>query len=69
MSDRPTVLHGVIHGKTIELKQEPGVPEGQRVQVEIRPAEETRGQCPPPEEPRAGWNGWMSIPPSRRENS
>ena len=31
---------GVIHGKTIELEQEPGLPEGQRVTVEVRPLDE-----------------------------
>ena len=35
-----SALQGVIHGKTIELEQEPGLPEGQRVTVEIRPLDE-----------------------------
>jgi uncharacterized protein (DUF433 family) len=33
-------LHGVIHGKTIELEQESGLPEGQRVAVEVCPLDE-----------------------------
>jgi len=33
-------IHGVIHGKTIELECEPGLPEGQRIEVEIRPLDE-----------------------------
>jgi uncharacterized protein (DUF433 family) len=32
----PTI-QGVIHGKTIELEAEPGLPDGQPVSVEIRP--------------------------------
>ena len=28
-------IHGVIHGKTIELEREPGWPEGERVAVTI----------------------------------
>jgi len=36
-------IHGVIHGKTIELDREPGLPEGQRIAVEVRPLDE-----PPP---------------------
>jgi uncharacterized protein (DUF433 family) len=32
-----TVLKGVIHGKSIELTEESGLPEGQEVSVEIRP--------------------------------
>jgi hypothetical protein len=30
-------MHGIIRGKTIELDQEAGVPEGQTVEVAIRP--------------------------------
>jgi hypothetical protein len=30
---------GVIRGKTIELEEGPGLPEGQRVEVEIKPVE------------------------------
>src|SRR5713101_8013996 len=33
-------IQGVIHGKTIELENEPGLPEGQRVAVEIRSVDE-----------------------------
>ena len=33
-------IHGVIHGKTIELETEPGLPEGQRIAVELRPLDE-----------------------------
>ncbi len=35
MSD---LVHGVIHGKTIELQSDPGLGEGQAVEVLIRPA-------------------------------
>lgn len=33
-------INGVIHGKTIELETEPGLPEGQRIAVELRPLNE-----------------------------
>lgn len=33
-------IHGVIHGKTIELEHEPGLPDGQRIAVELRPLDE-----------------------------
>lgn len=29
-------LHGRMHGKTIELDEDPGVPEGQEVEVHVR---------------------------------
>jgi hypothetical protein len=32
-----TTLQGVIHGKTIELEQAPGLPDGQQVGVTIEP--------------------------------
>ncbi len=31
------VMHGIVHGRTIEFEQEVGVPEGQEVEVLIRP--------------------------------
>ena len=31
------VMHGIVHGRTIEFDQELGVPEGQEVEVLIRP--------------------------------
>ncbi len=33
-------LRGVIHGKTIDLDQESGLPDGQRVAVDVRPLQE-----------------------------
>ena len=35
-----TSIPGVIHGKTIELERESGLPEGQRVAVEVSPLDE-----------------------------
>ena len=35
----PTI-QGVIHGKTIELERAPGLPEGQRVAVEVSPLDD-----------------------------
>jgi len=31
-----TIFKGVVHGKTIELDQEPGLPEGQEVEVQVK---------------------------------
>jgi uncharacterized protein (DUF433 family) len=33
-------IYGVIHGKTIELEREPGLPQGQRIAVDVRPLDE-----------------------------
>ena len=32
------ILHGVVHGKTIELADDPGIADGQSVEVVVRPA-------------------------------
>ena len=35
-------LHGKVHGKTIELAEELGVPEGQEVEITVRTVVSTR---------------------------
>ncbi len=37
MNEAPTLLKGIVHGKTIELELEPGLPEGQVVSVTVQP--------------------------------
>ena len=32
-----TSIKGIVHGKVIELDQEPGLPDGQEVSVTLRP--------------------------------
>lgn len=32
------ILHGVVHGRTIELTDDPGIADGQSVKVIVRPA-------------------------------
>ena len=36
------VIHGVVHGNTIELRESPGVPDGQKVEVVVRVVETAR---------------------------
>lgn len=36
----PVTLKGVVHGKTIELEHDSGLPDGQEVAVTVRPAKE-----------------------------
>lgn len=31
-----TSMHGIIHGRTIELAADPGIADGQQVEVEVR---------------------------------
>jgi hypothetical protein len=32
-----TTMKGIVHGKTIELEDEPGLPDGQKVSVTVEP--------------------------------
>ena len=58
--NNPTMLKGVIHGRTIELEQEPGLPPGQPVFVSIEPRLEAnnQGQLPPGEGLRQAFGAW-----------
>jgi uncharacterized protein (DUF433 family) len=47
-------IQGVIHGNTIELSEAPGLPDGQRVVVQLQPLEE-----PPPK-----WLEHFTVDPS-----
>jgi uncharacterized protein (DUF433 family) len=50
-----TMIHGIIHGRTIELQDEPGLPDGQAVTVTIQRIEQVSqgpslvGEIPPVE--------------------
>ena len=48
MTSDSGVFKGVVHGKTIELDQEPGLPEGQEVQVTVEPVRAGAGEGPLP---------------------
>jgi len=39
MTNETNILKGTIHGKTIELEQEPGLPDGQLVSVTLCPTQ------------------------------
>jgi uncharacterized protein (DUF433 family) len=47
-------IQGVVHGNTIELSEPPGLPDGQRVVVQLQPAEE-----PPPK-----WLEHLTVDPT-----
>lgn len=49
-----TILSGVVHGNTIQLDQEVGLPEGQRVSVIVQPESEHI----PGEGLRRAFGGW-----------
>ena len=47
MANACSVLKGIIHGKTIELESEPGLPDGQEVTVRIQPVAVLNPSAPP----------------------
>ncbi len=47
-----TTIQGVIHGKTIELEKEPGLPDGQAVSVTIQRIEPRPAESKPEDIPR-----------------
>lgn len=51
-------LNGVLHGKTIELDREPGLPEGQMVQVTVKAAQNGEKKLPPGEGLRQAFGAW-----------
>lgn len=55
MSQTKTVLKGVVHGKTIELEDESGFPDGQEVNVTVQPVRE---QLAPGEGLRRAFGAW-----------
>lgn len=55
MSHTKTVLKGVVHGKTIELEDESGLPDGQPVNVTVQPLQE---QLAPGEGLRRAFGAW-----------
>jgi hypothetical protein len=56
-----TMLKGIVHGKTIELEQEPGLPEGQQVNVTIQPIV-TKQSLPPAQGVLRSAGGWADDP-------
>lgn len=61
MATPATVRRGVVHGKTIELDNETGLPDGQQVTIVVQPVSETEvsaGRLPPGEGIRRSAGGW-----------
>ena len=60
-----TVLAGVVHGKTVELEQESGIPDGQSVKVTLEPI--PPGTLPPGEGLRRAFGSWADDPQGLEE--
>jgi hypothetical protein len=62
MTGNASVLRGIVHGKTIELEREPGLPDGQTVSVVVQPLEAHESPLPPGEGIRRSAGGWDDDP-------
>jgi hypothetical protein len=58
MADSSSGLRGVVSGMTVELEQEPGLPDGQEVMVRVQPVEEQGRKLPPGEGIRRSAGAW-----------
>jgi hypothetical protein len=65
MTNPSPALKGVIHGRTIELDREPGLPDGQEVTVTVEPVTAPSPPVPsafPSEEARRRWEeAWAEV--------
>jgi hypothetical protein len=61
MAINMNVLRGVVHGKTIKLDDETGLPDGQQVKITVQPVSNTErlmGRLPPGEGIRRSAGAW-----------
>ena len=58
MTTNSNVHRGVVHGKTIELDDDTGLPDGQPVTVTVQPVPTDQGQLAPGEGLRRSFGAW-----------
>jgi hypothetical protein len=58
MATNGSDIRGVIHGKTIELDMETGLPEGQPVRVTVEPLASVERASPPGQGLRRAFGAW-----------
>ena len=61
MAGSETVFRGIVHGKTIELDVDAGLPDGQEVRVIVQPAA-VEEKLPPGEYLRRSAGAWSDDP-------
>jgi hypothetical protein len=57
-----TALKGIVHGKLIELDEEPGLPDGQPVNVIVEVITKVQQKLPPGEGIRRSAGAWSDDP-------
>jgi hypothetical protein len=61
MTNDAAMLRGVVHGKTIQLEDETGLPDGQQVTITVQPVSDIEvlaGRLPSGEGMRRSAGGW-----------
>ncbi len=58
MTANSGIVRGIVHGKTIELDEETGLPDGQPVTVSLHPVTQGQKRLPPGEGLRRAFGGW-----------
>lgn len=64
-----TAMKGIVHGKVIELEEEPGLPDGQEVSVTVEPVSCATSPTSPEalESLRQAAGGWADDPEGLEE--
>lgn len=60
-------MKGIVHGKVIKLDEEPGLPDGQPVNVTVEPVSSVEGKLPPGEGLRRSAGAWSDDPEALEE--
>jgi hypothetical protein len=58
MTTNTTSYYGIVHGTTIELGAETGLPDGLPVRITVQPANEDTQRLPPGEGLRRAFGAW-----------
>jgi hypothetical protein len=61
MATDAQIHHGIVHGRTIELDHDTGLPDGQEVTITLQPGRKAK-QLPPGEGIRRSAGGWSDDP-------
>lgn len=62
MTNATVIVKGVVHGRTIQLEREPGLPDGQEVTVTVQPSAQAEPGLPPGEGLRRSAGAWADDP-------
>jgi hypothetical protein len=62
MTNQASICGGFVHGNTIELDDDLGLPDGQGTTVTVQPVKPLGSSLPPGEGLRRAFGGWAEAP-------